>query len=247
MIERRHLLFTDSGRASSKILEWLQEFTENLVDDEVPEHRDSHASSSHEVSLEPTFRRREDSAQYLYSFLENRNCAICQRTEITVQKTQWRSGTSCWKFWWLVNSRSQGSQWKLRISKQSPICSRGAGLGHPMDPVVSVQSKNFTGNTEACQSFWSPKGSLTSFTLLVSWNLAKLVKIFPGIIIRHHHTDQKQMWLLKEQRAEWKKVPLQYGWKLVGRFQGMWHLSTKRHRSLISWEDAPWKTFRPTI
>ena len=44
----------------SEIPEWLQEFTENLVDDRVPEHRDSHASSSHEASLEPTFKRRED-------------------------------------------------------------------------------------------------------------------------------------------------------------------------------------------
>ena len=33
--------------------EWLQESRENLVDDRVPERRDSHASSSHEVSLEP--------------------------------------------------------------------------------------------------------------------------------------------------------------------------------------------------
>ena len=31
---------------------WLQEFRENLVDDRVPEHRDSHAGSSHEPSLE---------------------------------------------------------------------------------------------------------------------------------------------------------------------------------------------------
>ena len=46
-------MFADSGHASSEILEWLQEFRENLVDDEIPEHRDSHASSSHEVSLEP--------------------------------------------------------------------------------------------------------------------------------------------------------------------------------------------------
>ena len=53
-------MFADSGRASSDILEWLREFRENLVDDEVPEHRDSHASSSHGASLEPIFKRRED-------------------------------------------------------------------------------------------------------------------------------------------------------------------------------------------
>ena len=34
----------------SEIPEWLQEFRENLVDDEIPVHRDSHASSSHEAS-----------------------------------------------------------------------------------------------------------------------------------------------------------------------------------------------------
>ena len=41
--ERRDLLNSD-------IPEWLQEFRENLVDDRVPERRDSHASSSHEPS-----------------------------------------------------------------------------------------------------------------------------------------------------------------------------------------------------
>ena len=30
------------------------------MDERVPEHRDSHASSSHEVSLEPTFKRSVD-------------------------------------------------------------------------------------------------------------------------------------------------------------------------------------------
>ena len=30
------------------------------MDDEIPEHGDSHASSSHEASLEPIFKRRED-------------------------------------------------------------------------------------------------------------------------------------------------------------------------------------------
>ena len=44
----------------SEIPEWLQEFRENLVDDEVLERRGSHASSSHEVSLEPTTKRRVD-------------------------------------------------------------------------------------------------------------------------------------------------------------------------------------------
>ena len=40
------------------------------MDDEVPEHGDSHASSSREASLEPVFKRREDLGKHsvLYSF-----------------------------------------------------------------------------------------------------------------------------------------------------------------------------------
>ena len=65
----------------SEIPEWLQEFRENLVDDEIPVHGDSHASSSHEVS--PT--RSEDLCKHsVYThFPKDLNCKICQRTKIT--------------------------------------------------------------------------------------------------------------------------------------------------------------------
>ena len=64
----------------SDIPEWLQEFRENMVDDEIPERVDSHASCSHEVSLEPTFERREDLGKHsVYThFPKDRNCEICQ-------------------------------------------------------------------------------------------------------------------------------------------------------------------------
>ena len=51
------------------------------MDDRVPERRDSHASSSHEPSLEPTVDLCKHSV-YTH-FLEDRNCEICQRTKIT--------------------------------------------------------------------------------------------------------------------------------------------------------------------
>ena len=74
MIERGNPLFADSGRGSSEIPEWLQEFRENLVDDGIPEHGDSHASSSHEVSLEPTSKRREELGKHsvLFHFQKDR-------------------------------------------------------------------------------------------------------------------------------------------------------------------------------
>ena len=61
---------------NSEIPEWLQEFRENLVDDEIPLQGGSHASSSHEVSLESTTKRREDLGKHsVYThFPKDRNC-----------------------------------------------------------------------------------------------------------------------------------------------------------------------------
>ena len=78
----------------SDIPQWMQEFRENIVDDRVPEHRDSHASSSHEVSLEPTFRRREDLGKHsVYTHSpKDRSCEVCQRTKITRAPCRRRNG-----------------------------------------------------------------------------------------------------------------------------------------------------------
>ena len=96
MIERENLLLADSGRPplSSEIRVCLQEFRENLVDERVPEHRDSHASSSHELSLDPTPKRSEDLGKHsVYThFLKDRNCEICQKTKITRAPCRGRNG-----------------------------------------------------------------------------------------------------------------------------------------------------------
>ena len=55
-IERSDPLCSDD----SEIPEWLQEFRENLVDDEIPLQGGYHARSSHEASLEPITKRRQD-------------------------------------------------------------------------------------------------------------------------------------------------------------------------------------------
>ena len=135
-MERGDLLHSD-------IPEWLQAFRENLGDDRVPEHRDSHTSSSHELSLEPTSKRSEDLGKHsVYThFPKNRNCEICQRT-ITRAPCRRRNGGAVPRadnFGDLITADHKVLSKKLRISKQSPVCSRGAGLSHPMDPGISVQ------------------------------------------------------------------------------------------------------------
>ena len=77
-----------------EIPEWLQEFRENLVDDEIPLQGGSHASSSHEASLEPIAKRREDLGKdSVYThFPKDRNCEICKRTKITRAPCRRRNG-----------------------------------------------------------------------------------------------------------------------------------------------------------
>ena len=78
----------------SEIPEWLQEFRENLVDHEIPLQGGSHASSSHEASLEPTTKRREDLGKHDVHthFPKDRNCEICKRTKITRAPCRRRNG-----------------------------------------------------------------------------------------------------------------------------------------------------------
>ena len=87
-IERRNLC------DDPEIPEWLQEFRENLVDDEIPLQGGSHASSSHEASLEPTTKRREDLGKHNVHthFPKDRNCEICKRTKITRAPCRRRNG-----------------------------------------------------------------------------------------------------------------------------------------------------------
>ena len=63
----------DGSGAAAEFPEWLQEFREILVDDEIPVHGGSHASSSHEVSLEPTFKRREELGKPVFTLISLKN------------------------------------------------------------------------------------------------------------------------------------------------------------------------------
>ena len=76
---------------------------------------------------------------------------------------------------------------------------------------IRANTKLLRKHQGACKSSWSQLGGLKSFILTILWNSEKLVKIFPGIIVRlHHHTDRRLMVLQKKQCADWKKTPLLY-------------------------------------
>ena len=55
---------------------------------------------------------------------------------------------------------------------------------------IRAKQKLLRKHKGACKSSCSRMGSLKSFTLTISCNLAKLVKIFPGITVRRHRTTE---------------------------------------------------------
>ena len=192
----------------SDIPEWLQEFREILVDDEVPEHRDSHASSSHEVSLEPTFKRREDLGNHsVYThFPKERNCEICQRTKITRTPCRRRNGGAV----------PRAENVDDLITADHKVLSKNCESRNNHRYAIVVQDwatqwiQSYPCETKTSQE---TQRSLQKFLepdrkpkVIYTVNSLEFGKACEDLSWNHctslHHTDQKQMGLLKEQCAE---------------------------------------------
>ena len=189
----------------SDIPEWLQEFRENLVDDRVLEHRDSHASSSLESSLEPA--RSEDLVKHSVKthFPKDRNCEICQRNETARAPCRRRIGRV------VLRAENFG----VLITADHKIVSKGCESRNNHRHAVVVQdlatqwiqscpckTKTSQETQKSLQKFLEPNRKPKVIYTDNSWTFAKPVKIFPGIIVRQHHTDREQMGVLREQYAE---------------------------------------------
>ena len=200
----------------SEIPEWLQEFGEILVDDEIPLQGGSHVSSSHEVSLEPTTKRREDLGKHNIHthFPKDRNCEICKRTKITRAPCRRRNGEAVPRavnFGDLITADHKvlSDNCESRNNHRYAVVVQDLATQR-LQAYPAQKTKLHKKPREACKSSWNPRGNQKSFTLTIPWNSAKLVKIFPGIIARLHHIDRRLMVLRKEQCAEKRKAPLLY-------------------------------------
>ena len=170
-----------------------------MVDDEIPVRGDSHASPSHEASLEPVFKSRVDLGKHsVYTnFLKDRNCEICKRTKITrAPCRRYNSGV-------VPRAENFGDLITADHKVLSDNCeSRNNHRYAVVVQDLATQWIQAYPPREACKSSWNPRGNQKSFTLTIPWNSEKLVKTFHGIIARLHHTDRKEMGLLKEQCGE---------------------------------------------
>ena len=163
----------------SEIPEWLQEFREILVDDQVPEHRDSHASSSHELSLEPV-RSADLSKHSVYShFPEDRHCEICKRTNITIAPCRRRNGGA------VPRAENFGDL----ITADHKVLSENCESRNNHRHAIVVQdlatqwiqsylckSKTSQETQKSLRKFLEPDRKPKAFTLTNPWNLASLAR-----------------------------------------------------------------------
>ena len=185
----------------SAILEWLQEFWENLV--EFPDGRDLHTSSSHEPSSKPTPSSSVDLGEHsVYThFHKGPNCDICQRTKNTRTPCRRRIGEAV----------PRAVNFGDLIIADHKVLSEGRESWNYLRYAVVVQdlatqwiqtypckTKTSQETQRSLQKFLEPNRKSKVIYTDNSSKLAKLVRIFLGIIVRQHHTGQRQMGLLKE-------------------------------------------------
>ena len=174
---------------------------ENLVDDEVPLHWDSRASSSHEVS------RSEDLGKHNVHthFPKDQNCEICKRTKITRAPCRRRNGEAVPRaenFGDLITADHKVLSDNCESRNNHRYAVVVQDLATQWIQACSCKTKLHKKPREACKSSWNPRGNPKSFILTIPWDSANPLKISLGIIARLHHTDRRLMVLQKEQCAE---------------------------------------------
>ena len=160
----------------------------------------------------------------------------------------------------LITADHKVLEQQLRVSKQSSICSRGAGSSHSMDPGGSrAKKQNFTRNPErACKSSWSPRGNTKVIYTDNSFGIRKsLWRSFMESLHVLHHTDQETNGIAERAVRRVKEgtsaVLLQSGLNEVGG-QILWNVTPicetsqtcclmgRRPMKDVLWE-AIWRTY----
>ena len=177
------------------------------MDDEIPLQGGSHASSSHEASLEPIEMRRDDLGEHNVHthFPKDRNCEICKRTKITRAPCRRRKGEAVPRadnFGDLITADHKVLSDNCESRNNHRYAVVVQDLATQWIQAYPCKNKTSQETQRSLQKFLEPERNQKSFTLTIPWNSEKLVKIFHGIIARLHHTDRRLMVLPKEQCAE---------------------------------------------
>ena len=181
--------------------EWLEEFTDNLEDTEVP--ASAHISHDSEPERHMNVASRKHSV--CTHFPKDRNCEVCKRTNITRAPCRRRNGEP------VPQAEKCGD---LRIAGHKVLNEGSEARNNHRHAIVvqdlatqwiqpySCKTQTSQETERGLQKFSSRRKSRKSFTLTIYWHLANLVKTNHGSIVRRHSIDLRQMAWLKEWYAE---------------------------------------------
>ena len=189
---------TVRGNPLRDLPEWLEEFTENLVDESVPAHRDAPASSSRESASESRGKVVSGKHRIYTHFPKDRSCEICKRTKITRAPFRKRTGAAVLRaehFGGLITADHKVlcAGCESRNNHRYAVVVQDMATQWLQSYPCRTKTSQGTEKTGSC----SRRGNQKSFTLTIPKNLAKLVRIYLGIVVRQHLTVQKQIGLLR--------------------------------------------------
>ena len=142
------------------------------MDDEIPLQGGSHASSSHEASLEPITKRREDLGKHNVHthFPKDRNFEICKRTNITRAPCRRRKGEAVPRadnFGDLITADHKVPSDKCESRNNRRYAVVVQYLATQWIQAYLAKTKLHKKPREACKSSWNPRGNQKSFTLTI--------------------------------------------------------------------------------
>ena len=189
---------------------WLQEFRENLVDESGPSEARGHpapgrrdtSSSSHELPMESPAKVEPGSGKHGVHthFPKDPFCDICLKTKIRRASCRRRAGTVVLRaenFGDLITADHKilNEESELRNNHRYAVVVQDLATQWLQSYPCKTKSSHETHKN--LMKFLEP----TRKAKAIPWNLASHARNYPGIIVRQHHTVQKQMGLLKEQFA----------------------------------------------
>ena len=184
----------------------------NFSDEEASGSSEAPASISREpLHQEPSIKVVSCKHSIFIYFPKDRDCEVCKRTKIIRAPCRKRTGNvvhraeKCGDLITGEHRVLSGHAVSVKVVTLETIfdlqswCRTWPPIGSSR---IRAKQKLLRKHRGACKSSWSQIGTLKSFSLTIPWNVARPVKISPGIIVRRHHTDRRLTELLKEQCAE---------------------------------------------
>ena len=234
------------GNPLRDLPEWLEEFTENLVDDSVPVHRDA-SSSSRESSSE------QRAKVVCTQFPKDRNCDICLGTKITRASCRKCTGTvvpGAENFGDLITVDQKVLTWGCESRNNHRYAVVVQDLATQWIQSYPCKTKTSQETQKGLQKFLEPTDEETKSHS--HWQFFGIWESLWRSVLESFNVNTAQIgnkWDCWESSAQKQgrnicgTVAIRPERKMVGGFHAMLRVS----RSLVWWVDTLWKAVRSSI